>query len=163
METHEKHTTGQGHKAHYGKLLWMTALSFIIMYFLMYSMVDSSSNVIHNVNQIYMAALMTGAMILVEMLIMWKMYPDKKLNVLIASISGIVLILSFVFIRKQTAVGDKQFLKSMIPHHAAAILMVKETRLSDPEIQKLANDIISAQQREIEFMKNKLKQMDEQQ
>jgi len=47
-----------------------------------------------------------------------------------------------------------------IPHHAAAILMVKETEISDPEIKQLANDIISSQQKEIEFMKAKLKEMD---
>ena len=48
----------------------------------------------------------------------------------------------------------------MIPHHAAAILMVKGAKISDPEIKKLADDIIAAQQKEIDFMKAKLETMD---
>ncbi len=49
-----------------------------------------------------------------------------------------------------------EFMKAMIPHHAAAILMVKETQLKDPEVQKLAHDIITSQQEQIVFMKAKL-------
>jgi cell shape-determining protein MreC len=123
-------------------------------------MVDSFANVISNVNQIYMAALMTAAMVLIEIVVMWGMYKNKKLNTLIIILGTLGLILSFVFIRKQTFVSDRQFVKSMIPHHAAAILMVKETKLTDPELQKLAADIISAQQKEIDFMKAKLKELE---
>jgi uncharacterized protein (DUF305 family) len=156
-----EHSDQTKHGNHYRKLLIMAALSFIAMYFLMYSMVDSFGNVINNINQLYMAGLMTAPMVIIEMALMGSMYKNKKLNVLIISISSFALIFCFLFIRKQAAVSDKQFLKSMIPHHAAAILMVKETQLQDPEIQKLARDIISAQQREIEFMKDKLKQMEQ--
>lgn len=59
----------------------------------------------------------------------------------------------------QAAVGDKRFLKSMIPHHAAAILMAQEASLRDPEIKQLAQDIIKAQQAEIVQMKAKLNEM----
>ena len=47
----------------------------------------------------------------------------------------------------------------MIPHHAAAILMAKKAKLSDPELQKLQQDIISAQEKEIRQMKNKLAEL----
>jgi len=60
----------------------------------------------------------------------------------------------------QTGVSDRQLLKSMIPHHAAAILMVKGAKISDPEVQKLGDNIIAAQQKEIDFMKAKLKEID---
>ena len=139
----------------------MIVLSFIAMYILMYSMVDSFSNVIPNINQIYMAGLMTAPMILIELALMGSMYKNKKAN-LGFMIGGVVLlVVCFFAIRKQTAVDDKQFVKSMIPHHAAAILMVSETELTDPELQKLAEDIISAQQKEIDFMKAKLKQLEQ--
>jgi uncharacterized protein (DUF305 family) len=65
----------------------------------------------------------------------------------------------YLGIRQQTGVGDKQFLKSMIPHHAAAILMVEKAKLTDPEIRKLADGIIATQQREIEQMKAKIKEL----
>jgi uncharacterized protein (DUF305 family) len=161
METHAKPAEHASHSHHYRKLAIMSVLSFIAMYILIYSMVDSFPNVLNNVNQIYMAGLMTGAMILMEIAVMANMYKNKKLNFFIVVIGAILLVLSFLFIRMQTGVGDRQFLKSMIPHHAAAILMVKETQLNDPELQKLASDIISAQQKEIDFMKAKLKSIDE--
>src|SRR6187401_1139828 len=107
----------------YKKLFVMALLSFICMYILMYSMVDIFSNVIPNVNQFFMAGLMTMPMIILELAIMSSMYMKKKLNVVILAVSFIALIGFFLGIRYQASVGDKQFLKSMIPHHAAAILM----------------------------------------
>lgn len=147
-------------KSQYSKLIWMTVISFIAMFILMYSMVDKFANVFINVNQFYMAGLMTAPMIIIEMLIMGSMYMNKKLNLIIISISAVVLVACFFFIRVQTAVSDRQFLKSMIPHHAAALLMVNGAKISDPEIKKLADDIISSQQKEIDFMKAKLKEME---
>ena len=148
------------HKPQYSKLIWMKVISFIAMFILMYSMVDKFANVFINVNQFYMAGLMTAPMIIIEMLIMGGMYMNKKLNLIIIFISAVVLVACFFFIRVQTAVSDRQFLKSMIPHHAAALLMVNGAKISDPEIKKLADDIISSQQKEIDFMKAKLKQME---
>lgn len=159
----EMHTTAKTHTMsgmQYQKLAWMVIISFIAMFILMYSMVDKFANVIINVNQFYMAGLMTAPMIIIEMALMGSMYKNKKLNTIIMAISAVVLMGCFLFIRTQTKVGDKQFLKSMIPHHAAAILMVKEAKITDPEIKKLADDIISSQQKEIDFMKAKLKEMD---
>lgn len=159
MKKHSGSDMHMMHKMQYRNLLWMVILSFIAMYILMYSMVDSFANVIPNINQIYMAGLMTAPMVIIEMLLMGSMYKNKKLNTFIISISAVVLIACFLFIRNQTAVTEKQFLKSMIPHHAAAILMVKETEINDPELKKLADDIISSQQKEIDFMKAKLKEL----
>ena len=156
-----RHEPQTAPKKHYRKLAIMTGISFVAMYILMYAMVDSFANVIHNVNQIYMAGLMAAAMVLIEIVVMKEMYPLKRTNAIWMACSTILLALCFLFIRKQTGVGDKQFVKSMIPHHAAAILMVRQADLSDPELKKLANDIISAQQREIDFMKAKLKEINE--
>ena len=160
MKMHEMKTMPNADKTQYTKLLWMAVISFIAMFILMYSMVDRLANVVPNINQFYMAGLMTAPMIIIEMALMGSMYMNKKLNLLIIAISAVVLIACFLFIRMQTGVSERQFLKSMIPHHAAAILMVKEAKLSDPEIKKLANDIISSQQKEIDFMKARLKEMD---
>ena len=160
MQMQEMNATSKAHKSQYAKLIWMIAISFVVMFILMYSMVDIFANVIVNVNQFYMAGLMTAPMIIIEMLLMGSMYMNKKLNLIIISISTVVLIACFFFIRVQTGVSDRQFLKSMIPHHAAAILMVKGAKISDPQVQKLADNIIAAQQKEIDFMKAKLKEMD---
>lgn len=159
-----KHTTEEHSKelslTMYKKLAIMIVLSFIAMYILMYSMVDVFANVIPNINQFYMAGLMTMPMLIIELLVMGSMYGNKKLNISLVVTGFIALILFFAGIRQQTAVGDKEFLKSMIPHHAAAILMGKEASVTDPEIKELIKNIITSQQAEIEQMKAKLKELD---
>lgn len=140
----------------YTNILLMTALSFISMYILMYIMVDSYSNVYMNLNQFYMAGLMTIPMLIIELLLMWSMYANKMLNILILGLSSAIFVLFIIFIRQQTAIGDKEFLKSMIPHHAAAILMCNKAKLQDPEIKDLCKNIGKTQLDEINFMKKKL-------
>jgi hypothetical protein len=51
------------HANHYPRLLAMTALSFIAMYVLMYAMVDEFASVYSNLNQAYMAGLMTAPIV----------------------------------------------------------------------------------------------------
>lgn len=138
----------------------MVVLSFAAMYILMYAMVDKFSNVIPNVNQFYMAGLMAMPMMIIELIVMGSMYKKKKLNIVLFASGSVALIVFYLCIRQQAGVGDKQFLKSMIPHHAAAILMVEKTPIHDPEIQELADKIIVSQQAEIEQMKAKLKELE---
>jgi uncharacterized protein (DUF305 family) len=112
-----------------------------------------------NINQFYMAGLMTMPMLIIEIVLMRSMYRNKKMNAVIIGISSIGLIAFFMLIRQQSAVSDKQFLKSMIPHHAGAILMCDESNIVDPEIKKLCEDIRSSQKKEIALMKAKLKEL----
>jgi len=142
------------------RLLIMGAIHFVLMYILMYAMVDSIANIYPNLNQFYMAAIMTGPMLLLEGLLMGSMYDNKKVLSMIMFGSLVVFAISFLFIRQQTAIGDKEFLKSMIPHHAGAVLMCEKAQVQDPEIKKLCQTIISSQQSEIDFMKGKLKELD---
>jgi hypothetical protein len=134
----------------------MAILSFACMYILMYAMVNSGSNVLPNPNQFYMAGLMTMPMIIIELLLMRSMYAMKNWNIAIGAICVVGLIGFYSAIRQQAAVDDKQFLKSMIPHHAGAILMCNEANIKDPEVKKLCEEIVSSQKREIEQMKSKL-------
>ena len=140
----------------YRNLFFMTILSFISMYILMYMMVDSFANVYSNLNQFYMAGIMTAPMVIIELLLMGSMYHNKKLNTFIILLSFSLGMLLIFFLRKQTAISDKEFLKSMIPHHGAAILMCEQASIQDPEIEKLCKNIVSGQQSEIDFMKAKL-------
>ncbi|MFA5071559.1 MAG: DUF305 domain-containing protein [Candidatus Pacearchaeota archaeon] len=146
------------HEAHssYKLLIIMAVVHFFAMYLLMYSMVDNFSNIYPNFNQFYMAGIMTSPMLILEIALMNKMYPNKKLNFLIVMLSIILFITLFLFVRNQTAISDEQFLKSMIPHHSAAILMCEKAQITDAEIKDLCERIISNQQSEIEFMKTKL-------
>lgn len=147
-------------KNHYLRLLLMVVLSFISMYIFMYAMVNAFANVFSNFNQFYMAGLMTAPMIIIEMVLMGGMYPNKKINLAIIGVSVIALLGFWFLIREQTGINDKQFLKSMIPHHAGAILMCEEAAITDPEIKQLCSEIIKAQEVEIRLMKEKLSQLE---
>lgn len=140
-------------KMHYGRLLAMVVLSFISMYVLMYAMVDRFANVYPNFNQFYMAALMAAPMLIIELLLMGSMYPNKKLNTALIVAGVLALGLFWMLIRQQTAINDTQFLKSMIPHHAGALLMCEKAPVQDAQIQALCRTIISGQQAEIDQMK----------
>lgn len=144
---------GKHSNKHYVHLLIMAVLSFISMYILMYAMVDRLENVYPNFNQFYMAGLMAAPMVVIELIVMRSMYENKKLNTIIAGVSVIVAITFFMFIRQQAGVSDQQFLKSMIPHHAAAVLMCKQAPLQNTEISELCKGIVSNQQAEIDQMK----------
>jgi serine acetyltransferase len=145
---------------HYLFLLIMALLHFAAMYVLMYAMVNIFDNVYSNFNQFYMAGLMTTPMIIIELLLMKAMYHNKKWNILIVTVSSIMLVTFFMFIRQQAGIGDKQFLKSMIPHHAGAILMCEQASIQDPEIRELCRQILISQQSEIDLMKRKLNELE---
>jgi uncharacterized protein (DUF305 family) len=145
---------------HYRRLLIMSVLAFASMYVLMYAMVNTFANVYSNVNQLYMAGLMTAPMAVIELVVMRGMYHNKTWNAVIMAVSVVAGIAFFLFIREQTAVSDRQFLRSMIPHHASAILMCEQSSIQDPEIQRLCSTIVSGQQAEIDQMKAKLRQFE---
>ena len=148
--TSMEHGSGGGH---YGRFAWMLVLSFVAMYVLMYAMVDRLGNAVPNINQFYMAGLMTAPMAILEILLMGRMYPDKRKNMTILLLGTVVLAACWFAIRAQAGVGDRQFLKSMIPHHAGAILMCEQAKLTKPDVRILCEGIVKAQEEEIARMR----------
>jgi uncharacterized protein (DUF305 family) len=134
------------------RLLWMAGAHFALMYLLMYAMVYQISNVIPNFNQAYMAALMTAPMLILEGLLMGQMYEPRSVRWLLA-VAILVFVAAFALIRGQVGVGDRELLRSMIPHHAGAILMCTQADLRDVEVQDLCDRILESQQAEIKEMK----------
>lgn len=151
-----KHSTNHA-LAMYKRFVVMAVVMFAAMYFIMYAMIDRLDNLVPNVNNLFMTLLMTSAMLLIELWIMKDMYKNKKINLVIAMTSLAIGIFSW-FGREQISVGDKQFVKGMIPHHAAAILMSEKAKLTDPELLLLQKNILETQAKEIELMKRKLKE-----
>lgn len=144
------------HGKHYLQLLIMAILSFISMYVLMYAMVDRLENVYPNINQFYMAGLMTAPMVIIEVLLMRSMYPNRTANIAVIAVSVVALAAFWLLIRNQAAVGDAQFLKSMIPHHAGAVLMCEQAPVQDSAIRELCQSIVAGQREEIALMKEML-------
>lgn len=136
----------------YSKFTIMMVISFIIMYIVMFLNIDRFSHYHTSTTRIYMAILMVAPMAVYMMLMMGKMYPNKKINRGIILTAIMVFIVTLIGLRSQTPVSDVQYMKAMIPHHSSAILVSKEANLKDPEVKKLAEQIIESQEREIAEM-----------
>jgi uncharacterized protein (DUF305 family) len=151
-----KRTHPTGNARPYLRLAGMSLASFVAMYGLMYAMVNTAANAYNNVNQVYMAGLMTGAMVLIELAVMRGMYPSARANAAIAAAGITLLAGSWCLIRDQSSVGDRQFLRSMIPHHAGAILMCQEAPIRGADVKALCRTIVTGQEAEIRQMKELL-------
>ena len=139
----------------------MMLISFVIMYIVMFLNIDSLSHYHTSITRIYMSLLMVAPMALVMIVMMGKMYPNKKVNRLIAVSSIAIFLAVLAALRTQTPVSDVQYMKAMIPHHSSAIMVSKNANLNDPQVLELAKQIIESQEREISEMKHHLKRLDE--
>jgi uncharacterized protein (DUF305 family) len=148
-------------RSHYRMLGVNMAVSLIIMYLVMFAMNWSWGEFFQNLNFLYMALMMWAPMGILMLLTMGMMYKDKKLNFILYLSFTLVFVLSFFAIRDQTIVGDRQFLRSMIPHHSGAITMCERAAITNPEIKEICfapNGIVQSQKREIAQMERLLNQ-----
>lgn len=146
----------------YKKFLIMISASFIIMYGVMFLNADRFEHVYLSTTRLYMTLLMVSPMAILMLVLMPKMYDNKKLNTIITIISIAVFIISLGFLRTQTLIADEQYMKAMIPHHSSAIMVSQEAHLKNPKVKKLAADIIKSQEREISEMKQLLEELRDQ-
>jgi hypothetical protein len=144
----------------YKKFFLMLTASFFIMYGVMFLNVNEFDHVHLSTTRLYMTLLMVSPMALVMLLVMGKMYENKNRNIIIALLSIVVFVLSLIFLRTQTGIGDRQYLNAMIPHHSQAILTSQRANIQDPEVKELAEEIIKAQEEEIAQMKKILERME---
>ena len=146
---------------HYSKFAAMLLASFFIMYGVMFLNVAELSHIYLSATHSYMTLLMVSPMALLMLLLMPKMYPNKKANRTIMFVSVLVFVLSLTFLRNQSFIKDEQYMKAMIPHHLSAILTSQQANIKDPMVRKLADGIIEAQKREIALMKEYLQRLKE--
>ena len=157
MENSKEHSN----KGNYKTFFIMLACSFVAMYITMYLNTYSIDHVYFSLTRFYMTCLGISTMAVVMWFFMRKMYQDKKKNIaiLIGSLVLFVSALSLVRMQKPI-VGDILWMKAMIPHHSIAILTSERADIKDPEVKQLAEDIITAQKKEIEEMKAMIKRLE---
>jgi FtsH-binding integral membrane protein len=143
----------------YLKLSGMLAASFVIMYTVMFLNVNDVEDIYLSTTRLYMTILMITPMAIMILISMPKMYPNKRVNTTIYITSALVFSLTFIFLRNQTFVSDKQYMKAMIPHHSSAIMTSSRADLKDPETRALADSIIKSQREEILLMKSALERL----
>ena len=137
----------------YISLLIALCISYVVMFAIMYSRVNEWSNLFLSLNQVYMTGLMISAMLVIMLTVMWSMYGNKKLNIVLLIIGAALVPIFLTLVRTQTAVGNQQFLRAMTPHHAAAILVCQQASITDPRIEELCTEIVQTQKEEIRIMK----------
>lgn len=141
-------------KNNYSKFIGMLAASFIAMYITMYLNTYELDHVYFSLTRFYMTCLGISAMAVIMFVAMRKMYQNKKKNIAIILGSIVLFGGALTLVRIQAPiVGDVLWMKAMIPHHSIAILTSKRADIKDPEVKKLADDIIKAQEKEIAEMK----------
>jgi uncharacterized protein (DUF305 family) len=154
---HEEHEHGgmsqEMVRTHYGMLALNLIASGIVMYFVMYTMIYTTADLYNNLNNLYMTLMMVTSMAILMLWMMRAMYPNRRLNMVLYAGFALTFILSLAGMRTQALIDDKQFLRSMIPHHSGAVLMCERSRIRDPEILDLCQGIIASQTSEIAQMK----------
>jgi Domain of unknown function (DUF305) len=108
--------------------------------------VDKWSDIRWSINDIYMTLLMTGWMFL----FMGLYYREWIITVI-----GVVFVVSNIWcIRNQFLVTNEQYILGMIPHHSMAVLMSKKLIQNQPPLlNDFVSNIITTQEKEIEYMK----------
>jgi len=88
------------------------------------------------------------------------MYPSRRKNSLIVGLSLLIMGLATYLVRYQKPINDVKWMKAMIPHHSIAILTSERANITDPEVKRLADDIIEAQRKEIAEMKSMIERLE---
>jgi peptidoglycan/LPS O-acetylase OafA/YrhL len=131
----------------------MMLTSFVMMYGIMFLNIFEIDHLYLSTTRTYMTLLMVSPMAISMLLFMWRMYGNKRVNFTILGVSVLVFCFSLFGLRTQTPIGDVAWMKAMIPHHSSAILTSSNANFKDPEVKKLAQEIIKAQEKEIAEMK----------
>jgi hypothetical protein len=134
--------------------LWIMMIgSFIIQYFVMsYIMTNSPTNIRASTGKFYLSIIMALLMGILEVV----MYDYHMNSIsLIYYLSLVFFLIIFVYLyRNQYYIYDKEYLNEMIEHHSMALLTSEEIlqKTSSERVKRLAENIISTQQKEIEYM-----------
>lgn len=155
---HERASRAGGAKS-YLRLLIALALSLVVMYFLTFALINVVGDLYLNISNLYMALMMVFPMGIIKIAIMWRMFPNKPLNIGLIVAFALLTVGALFMGRAATFVGNQQFLDSMIPHHSRAILLCEQSNITDPEIKDLCGEIVESQQQEIDQMKDILQRL----
>jgi hypothetical protein len=133
-------------------LLMFVGMIVIQVFAMPYMMAERPDHVYFSITQGWMGAAMGAAMVAMGGLL----HPMPWWAWLLTLIVGAVSVLGY---RLQWFISDREYIREMIPHHSMA-LVTSRPRIrdsSDPVIVRLAEQIITVQEREILEMKNYLR------
>ena len=139
--------------------LWfMMISSFIIQIAVMsFIMTDSPKNITFSIGKFYMSVIMSLLMGLLEVFMF-----DLHMKIISYEYYLPLFFLLVVFVnlyRNQVYIEDRDYLNEMIEHHSMALLTSEEIlqKTKSERVKRLAENIISTQQKEIDYMRQILK------
>jgi uncharacterized membrane protein len=130
------------------------------MYLIMFLNVAEFSHIFNSLTRFYMTTLMIASMSISMLFFMWDMYPNRQINIRIIAFAAVCFFGTLYLLRSQTPIGDIQYMKAMIPHHSSAIMTSSNVEFKDAEVEKLAKDIIIAQEKEIKKMNEMINRLE---
>lgn len=101
----DKNTTYLQHNP-YPKFALIMAISFVVMYLVMFLNVADFSHIYISLTRLYMTTLMIAIMAITMLLLMWKMYPNLKVNLFIVLFVVSTFGGSLFLLRTQAFVSD---------------------------------------------------------
>lgn len=127
--------------------------SFIIQFFIMSAlMTNKLLNIRPSIGKFYISCIMALLMGLLEV----GMYDFhmNSLSLIYYFALGFTLIIFVYLYRNQVYIYDKDYLNEMIEHHSMALLTSEDIlqKTGSERVKRLAENIISTQQKEIEYM-----------
>ena len=140
-----KHYHHYDHYNHYVVMFFIMVISGLLTTMNVWA--DKWDDVRFSINDIYMTLLMTGWMFS----FMGIYYNEMR----ILGLGALLVVSNVWFIRTQFMVTSEQYVLGMIPHHSMAILMSKKIieQQHPPLLNEFVSNIITTQEREIEYMK----------
>ena len=90
-------------------------LGLVVMYVVMFSMIDGPGDFRNDLNMFYMALTMWAPMGIFMLATMPGMFPNRTMNIVLYIAFALITVLSFVGTRSQAFIDDRQFVDSMIP------------------------------------------------
>ena len=122
-DAHAAHQGGaagkqQGHAGH-GRpylMFWINmVLGLVVMYVVMFSMIDGLGDFRNDLNMFYMALTMWAPMGIFMLATMPGMFPNRTMNIVLYIAFALITVLPFVGTCSQVFIDDRQFVDSMIP------------------------------------------------
>ena len=139
--------------------LWFMMISSFLIQLSVMSiiMTNSIQNITLSMGKFYMSVVMAVLMGLTEVLMF-----DIHMKTISGSyyLTLIFVLVVFVYLyRNQVYIDDKEYLNEMIEHHSMALLTSEEIlqKTNSDRVKKLAENIISTQEKEIEYMRQLIK------
>lgn len=138
--------------------LWAMMIASFFIQFIVMSLImsNSLSNITFSMGKFYISVLMALIMGFIEVFMFD--FHMKTMHVTYYLSLSIGLIIFLYLYKSQSYIDDNEYLKEMIEHHSMALLTSEEIlqKTKSERVKKLADNIVSTQTAEIDYMKQML-------